>query len=312
MLACLIAVLVMTVPSLTAQAADLSRFKPGNIIADDVFFDAGTMTSAQIDTFLRGKVSSCQAGYVCLKDYRQTTPDRPADEFCKGYKGVSNEPAATIIHKVAQSCGINPQVLIVMLQKEQGLVTHTYPDTKRYNAAMGFNCPDNAVCDPAYRGFFLQVYGAARQMQRYVKVDYFSWYDPGHTWNILYREEKTGCGAAPVYVENVATSALYYYTPYQPNAASLAAGYGEGDNCSSYGNRNFFAYFWDWFGNPQGLPVTGFVDVGGNPSAGNYSEFAVEIAWMAQSGISTGYDVAGGKKEYRPFGTVTRDAMAAF
>ncbi|WP_286302646.1 S-layer homology domain-containing protein [Microbacterium suwonense] len=55
-----------------------------------------------------------------------------------------------------------------------------------------------------------------------------------------------------------------------------------------------------------------FSDVSGSPGSAKFSEFAVEIAWMAQSGISTGYDVAGGKKEYRPFGTVTRDAMAAF
>ncbi|MGA1827654.1 MAG: hypothetical protein WAZ28_05330, partial [Microbacterium sp.] len=65
-----------------------------------------------------------------------------------------------------------------------------------------------------------------------------------------------------VYVQNQATANLYYYTPYQPNAAAIRAGYGEGDGCSSYGNRNFFQYFSDWFGATQGdtlqvLQVTG-------------------------------------------------------
>lgn len=58
-------------------------------------------------------------------------------------------------------------------------------------------------------------------------------------------------------------------------------------------------------------PATGFTDVSGTPGTPTYSQFATEITWMAQQGISTGYEV-GGKKEYRPFGTVTRDAMAAF
>lgn len=240
------------------KTANLSLFRPGNIIADGVFFDSSTMTAAQVDTFLRGKVTTCRSGYVCLKDYRQNTPNRAADSYCKGYSGASNESAATIIYRVAQSCGINPQVLIVMLQKEQGLVTHTYPSTSRYNKAMGQGCPDTAGCDPQFAGFFYQVYGAARQMQIYVEGRYFKWYAPGNTWNILYHPN-SGCGTAPVHIENKATSALYYYTPYQPNGAALRAGYGEGDSCSSYGNRNFFQYFWDWFGDPQGRTVTGVV-----------------------------------------------------
>ncbi|WP_286302668.1 LGFP repeat-containing protein [Microbacterium suwonense] len=240
------------------KTANLSLFRPGNIISDDVFFNSSTMTTAQIDAFLRGKVSSCRSGYVCLKDFRQNTPNRASDTYCKGYNGAANESAATIVYRVAQSCGINPQVLIVMLQKEQGLVTHTYPSTKRYDKAMGQGCPDTAGCDPQFAGFFYQVYGAARQMQIYVEGRYFKWYAPGHTWNILYHPNGS-CGTAPVYVENKATSALYYYTPYQPNGAALRAGYGEGDGCSSYGNRNFFQYFWDWFGDPQGRSVSGAI-----------------------------------------------------
>ena len=42
------------------------------------------------------------------------------------------------------------------------------------------------------------------------------------------------------------------------------------------------------------------------------SAFETEIQWLADEGISTGYPVAGGAREYRPLGTVTRDAMAAF
>jgi uncharacterized protein Veg len=44
---------------------------------------------------------------------------------------------------------------------------------------------------------------------------------------------------------------LYKYTPYTPNAAALNNLYGLGDNCSAYGNRNFWRYFTDWFGSTQ-------------------------------------------------------------
>src|SRR5690606_35601283 len=216
----------------------LAGFNPGNIISDAVFTNKNTMTEAQIQSFFNSKVSRCQSGYTCLKDFRISSVTRPADAYCKGYTGASNESAARIIYRVAQSCDINPQVLIVMLQKEQSLVTHTWPSAYRYTAAMGKDCPDTASCDPRSAGFFLQTYGAARQMQIYMEGRYFTWYAPGKTWNIRYDVE-VSCGSAPVYVANKATSALYYYTPYQPNAASLKAGHGLAEPCGSYGNRNF-------------------------------------------------------------------------
>jgi len=238
-------------------AADLSLFRAGNIISDAVFTDAGTMTADQIQAFLQSKGGTCQSGYTCLKDFRISSVDRPADRYCNGYSGVPNERASSILARVAQSCGINPQVLVVMLQKEQGLVTHTWPSQWRYDAALGQGCPDDAPCDPSFVGFFHQIYGAARQMKIYLEGRYFQWYAPGNTWSILYNPDRS-CGSSPVYIENAATAALYYYTPYQPNRAALAAGYGEGDYCSAYGNRNFFNYFTDWFGSPQ-LPSSRLV-----------------------------------------------------
>jgi uncharacterized protein with LGFP repeats len=234
----------------------LAGFTAGNIISDAVFTDKSTMTESQIQSFFNSKVKTCRGGsdeygpIICLKDFKYTSVNRPADAYCKGYTGAANESAARIIYKVSQSCGINPQVLIVMLQKEQSLVSHTWPSYWRYDKALGQGCPDTAPCDPKYVGFFHQIYGAARQMQTYLEGKYFTWYAPGKTWNILYHPNKA-CGTAPVKVVNKATSALYYYTPYQPNAAAMKAGYGSGDSCSSYGNRNFYNYFTDWFGSTQ-------------------------------------------------------------
>ncbi|MFK3834339.1 hypothetical protein [Microbacterium sp. NPDC087868] len=247
----------------------LVGFNPGNIISDAVFTNKSTMTEAQIQAFFNSKVSRCLGGtdengkpIVCLKDFKITSVTRPADQYCSGYSGAANESAARIIYRVSQACNINPQVLIVMLQKEQGLITHTWPSAWRYNIALGQGCPDTAPCDPNYIGFFHQIYGAARQMQIYMEGRWFQWYAPGKTWNILYNPN-ANCGSSPVYVANKATSALYYYTPYQPNAAALRAGYGTGDGCSAYGNRNFYNYFTDWFGSTQSASAPqGLVKVG--------------------------------------------------
>ncbi|MFK4805821.1 hypothetical protein ACI3KX_08135 [Microbacterium sp. ZW CA_36] len=242
------------VPGMVVKSADLSQFQPGNIISDAKFTDRGTMSEAQIQQFLQSKVPACQSGYVCLKDWYDTSRTTNADAMCGAYAGGIRERASAIIYKVAQACGINPQVILVMLQKEQGLVTHTWPSDWRYTIAMGQGCPDTAACDTRYYGFFNQVYGAAWQLKRYANPpgtsQYFTWYAPGKTWNVRWHPNE-GCGSSPVYIQNQSTANLYYYTPYQPNAAALRAGYGEGDACSSYGNRNFFQYFTDWFGSTQ-------------------------------------------------------------
>lgn len=233
----------------------LAGFKPGNIISDRVFYNNGTMSEAQIQEFLNSKVPRCQSGYVCLRDFRQDTSARAASAMCSAYAPANGESAARIIWRVSQACGINPQVILVTLQKEQGLVTHTWPSDYRYRAAMGQGCPDTAACDTAYYGFFNQVYGAAAQFKRYSNPpgtsNYFNWYAPGKTWGLRFHPN-VACGSTPVFVENQATANLYYFTPYQPNPAAIAAGYAEAnDACSSYGNRNFYNYFTDWFGSTQ-------------------------------------------------------------
>ena len=210
--------------------ASLSGFNPGNIISDHVFYDGSSMSLSQIKSFLNSKVSSCRSGYTCLPDYTQNTKSRSADQYCDGYTGRSGESAAAIIYRVAKSCDINPKALIVILQKEQGLVTHTWPSDWRYTIAMGMACPDTSACDTRYYGFQNQVYSAARQYQVYSKSSYFSWYPVGATSNVRWHPNAS-CGSAPVYIENKATAALYYYTPYQPNEAALKAGDGTGDSC---------------------------------------------------------------------------------
>lgn len=273
-----------------AKTADLSAFNPGHIISDAVFFNSGTMTEAQIQSFLESKVRNCDPKYVCLKDKYDTSRTVAADAMCGAYSGGVRERASRIIYKVAQACGINPQVLLVMLEKEQSLVTHTWPSEWRYTKAMGQGCPDTAGCDVRYEGFFNQVFGSAWQLKRYANPpgtsQFFTWYAPGRTWNIQFNPN-AGCGSAPVHVQNQATANLYYYTPYQPNAAALRAGYGEGDSCSAYGNRNFFHFFTDWFGS------TSTAAVASAPTISSVDQSSFVIA-LDSAGVAWGYPLRDG------------------
>ena len=244
-------------------AANGADFDPGYIISDSVFFDSDAMTFEQIQTFLEQKAPSCATGGTCIDTFAVSTSDRTPDAYCAGYAGRTNESAAKIIYKVAESCGINPQVLIVLLQKEQGLITYrstiSNPNVNdpAYKKATGYACPDTSACDAAYYGFHNQLYSAARQFKKYTaNPDDWSYgigsnvigYHPKSFWN------PPQCGKATVTIRNQATANLYIYTPYVPNASALANLYGEGDSCASYGNRNFWRYFTDWFGSPTNGP----------------------------------------------------------
>jgi hypothetical protein len=232
-----------------AEAANPNDFNPGYIISDQAFFNAGALNDSGIQSFLNAKGGNCASGFTCLKDYTQATNSIAETANCKAYNGSGRETAANIISKVSAACGINPQVLLVLLQKEQGLVTATSPSDLKYKIAMGYACPDTAACDQRYYGFHNQVYSAASQFKQYTRL-------PNRQYKIgnvaIQYNPNAACGSSVVNIQNQATANLYNYTPYQPNAAAMANLGGSGDSCSAYGNRNFWRYFSDWFGSPTG------------------------------------------------------------
>ena len=231
-----------------AVALTGSSFNPGLIISDALFFDSNAMTLAQIQAFLVAKVGACSNSY-CLANYRTSSASKAGDSWCSAISGSSSESAASIIFRVQQACGISARAILVTLQKEQGLITQRAPSAGAIRIAMGYGCPDTAACDSTYYGFFNQIYQAARQFKRYGQPGTgLTWYPLGQTTAVRYHPN-SACGSKPVLIQNRATAALYYYTPYTPNSAALANLYGTGDGCSSYGNRNFWRFFNEWFGN---------------------------------------------------------------
>lgn len=231
----------------TAHAASGADFNAGDIISDAEFYTPDTMSIAQIQSFLRSKVPNCAAGYTCLTNYTEATPAQPSRTGCSYYGGSGGQSAASIIWWAGHVCGINPKVLLVLLEKEQALVTDSTPSARQYRSATGFACPDTAACDSAYYGFTNQLFSAAAQYKRYQAYPNSFGYVAGRVNKIAW-SPNAACGTSQVYIANQATAGLYDYTPYRPNAAALNNMYGIGDSCSAYGNRNFFRIYTDWFG----------------------------------------------------------------
>lgn len=227
---------------------DFSGFNPGNIISDERLHDTSTMSVADIDAFIKEWNAGCvpgRDGTPCLQDWRGSLPSFAEDDSCWAVTGGDNLTAAEVIYQVSQACEMNPQAIIVILQKEQGLITASGRNLKpwRYETAMGFGCPDHGECAEEYKGFGRQVYYGARQFQKYRIYPERYEFQPGVREKVPF-SPNFQCGASEVFIENQATASLYNYTPHQPNVDAIA---GRDSDCSSWGNLHFYAYWNAWF-----------------------------------------------------------------
>lgn len=248
---------------MAVQPASLAGFNPANLIDDAVFYDGNAMTAAQIQTFLDQRIGNCSNGR-CLNVSQASISSRAAlvsqatgNVVCNAIAGGTMR-VSELIYRVQRACGISAKVILVTLEKEQGLTTSRAPSDWNLRAAMGAYCPDSAPCDPAFAGVGPQIVAGVTQLKMY-RAGAFA-RQPG-THFIQYHPNQS-CGGTNVNVQNYATAALYNYTPYQPNPASLAAVSGTGDGCSSYGNRNFYRFFTSWFGSVRGTRDAELVAVG--------------------------------------------------
>ena len=273
-----VAIVLATVLSTTGYASAVTGtdFNPGRIIDDVIFTNKVSMSPTQIQLFLQSKVAggSCDttgarpstkwytaanryythaewgalngnpAPFVCLTTYRENPTTTQTNLGNPDVVIAGAQTAAEIIYNAGQQYNINPQALIVLLQKEQSLVTDEWPWLNQFAKATGAYCPDTAPCDATKAGFGTQVREAARLFRYYMDTPFL--YFVGNNY-VLYNPN-TACGGTVINIQNLATVALYHYTPYQPNAAALNNLYGTGDGCSAYGNRNFWRMFNDWFG----------------------------------------------------------------
>lgn len=269
-----------------SRADKMQDFDPGRIMDDAVMANYKTMDERAIQKFLKSKNKCNDRDIEKAKKYPKMKYHIKNGTFvCMADEDFDGESAAKIIADAARDFQINPQVLIVLLEKEQSLVTDTWPNSNlQYRSATGYGCPDTAACDAEYYGFKNQVRNAAKMFRKVLNGG-FTNFPLGKNY-IRYNPDSS-CGGSQVIIKNLATSALYRYTPYQPNKAAVAAGYGKGDKCSAYGNRNFYRYFRDWFGSTW---------VNGSEQANN-NEGTLTQRRKAHIGNNT-YYISTGRREF--------------
>ncbi|MDO8489879.1 MAG: hypothetical protein Q7S47_00510 [bacterium] len=253
------AFIVAPLLALAQQGVD-STFNPNLIIPDEAFNDTRTFGGAEgVQQFLNSKNSILA----------NTSPDFIAklnEPNSPSLKTTLEDPqpnldhsrsAAELIWDAAQSSGMNPQVILVTLNKEQGLITGSAPKNlqKVLDRAMGFACPDTTGCGDLFPGFYYQLFGnvdtAGNRYLGATKSLMKSFYAqngrgpaingrPAQVGETIVLQNTIGgySGILPlqlVTLSNRATAALYRYTPHVFN-----------------GNYNFWKFFVAWFKYPNG------------------------------------------------------------
>lgn len=246
--ALLVAAFLLAVePPSRVEALTGGDFSPGLIISDSLFYDSAAMTEADIQSFLVAKGSGLAGMSFSVSSRSRLVSESTGNLRCDAFEGGLLS-ASMIIYRAQAACGVSAKVILVTLQKEQGLITKAVPTQGALDRAMGFACPDTAPCASTTLGFGNQVYSGALQLNTYRASNFGR--QPGR--QLIPWHPNSACGSSYVNVQNYATAALYNYTPYQPNQAALANLGGLGDGCSSYGNRNFWVFYNTWFGSTMG------------------------------------------------------------
>lgn len=298
-----------------APHASAASWDAGNIMSDAVFTDSTSMSTAQIQEFLNSKVVTCDTygqriseyggpdlngdGQVQRWEWGQANYGQTTFPCLKDVHVADGRSAAQVIYDTAIKYHINPKVLIVLLQKEQGLVTDTWPLSIQYRSATGYGCPDTAPCNSDYYWLDNQLDWSGKMFRSIMNATP-TWYTPYLVGsNYIQYNPDGSCGGSWVTIANRATQALYNYTPYQPNEAALGASMGVTVPCGAYGNLNFYRYFTQWFGPTQGgdaisydLQLASAITLSpANPRPGDTVTVTYSVKNISQKTVSWDMDV---------------------
>lgn len=227
-----------------------AAYDSNNIIDDGRFANYTTMDEAAIQAFMNARNSG-------LKNYVDPSV---------------NQSAAKIIRDAAWDFGINPQVIMATLQKEQSLMTNPTPSASNINFAMGYGCPTTGSC--SFPGFYQQIRNGSWQLRfnmHRAGGNNGTWTGPtGQTWgnssityacrnatsyystglfpgrNVTFYAHTNGQAYANVAIANAATAAMYCYTPHVYNPGGVPVYYS--------GSYNFVSFYERWFGPTKGDP----------------------------------------------------------
>jgi len=169
-------------------------FDPNYIIGDAEILDSSAMSLNDIQTFLTNKGSF-------IATYTVTDPNG------------NSMTAAQAIYQLSVANGINPKFVLVLLQKEQSLTEDPHPSQSQLDWAAGYGCPDGSGCNDRWRGLWKQINSATLQFRDYMDNPQLYSFKAGQTYTIL-NTDKPPMIVTP---QNLATAALYNYTPHVYN-----------------------------------------------------------------------------------------------
>ncbi|MHB1864850.1 MAG: hypothetical protein ACYCPS_01635 [Candidatus Saccharimonadales bacterium] len=129
--------------SLTNSIVNAQSFNPNLIIDDATFNNTSSMTSTQINDWLNSVFGS---GSCISTDHGFSAPDPTGYNPTSGFTYGNDVSAGQVIYDAAQAYSVNPQVLLVTLEKEQSLVSGSNGcSTLQYAGATGYGCPDGGT-----------------------------------------------------------------------------------------------------------------------------------------------------------------------
>lgn len=237
----------------------LDSWDPGFILSDTALYTSSLISAQGVKEHIQNEGASCTTGNgkTCLKDMTTqkvtlTSKFAGMGYGCKTLTLAAGTKSWDAIKKVGDACGINPQVLLVFIQKESSGVYQALT-TAQWDKMMGMGCPDNQACKEEYKGFINQLYYSADALTsyRYRGFKYNLAAAAGTTTSVPYSSGDSSCGSQSFVIQNQATASLYTYNPAVPNKAALESypGYATAaeSKCASYGQRNVYTYMWKWF-----------------------------------------------------------------
>ncbi|MGH7156939.1 MAG: hypothetical protein ACREGG_02415 [Candidatus Saccharimonadales bacterium] len=126
-----------------------AAFNANDVIDDFTFDDTTTLTAAQIDSWLNSNFpSSCISTNNGFSAPDPTGYSPNPSQFFYSSTPVS---AGQVIYDAAQAYGVNPQVLLTTLEKEESLVSGGAGCASwQYASAVGYGCTDSGTNTHSY------------------------------------------------------------------------------------------------------------------------------------------------------------------
>lgn len=181
--------LIAIIIPLSGRALEINL---NHLISDSELTDYDSMSQIDIKNFL------IQNDSVLKRMFFEVGEDKPVS-------------ATELIYRAAREHKINPKFLLVLLEKEQSLITKSSSSQRAIDFAAGYGCFTGQVCQDRWKGFHKQINSAAAQFRYYIEnIEEYN-FRPGKT-NYVCNYGDNHCEyVTPL---NVSTAALYIYTPH--------------------------------------------------------------------------------------------------